>query len=84
MDRIHERTTSKLGRPNELSEVEEDLVAERIKLMGDWGYPLNMVDVRKLVQDYLNSSGKSSRWRDNYPGEDWARGFVKRRSECLI
>ena len=44
-----------------LSEVEEDLVAERIKLMGDWGYPLNMVDVRKLVQDYLNSSGKSSR-----------------------
>ena len=81
MDRVHNRTTNKLGRPNELSEVEEDLLAERIKLMGDWGYPLNMVDVRKLVQDYLNSSGKSSRWRDNYPGEDWARGFVKRRSD---
>ena len=39
MDRIHEKTTSKLGRPNELSEVEEDLLAERIKLMGGLGLP---------------------------------------------
>ena len=49
--------------------------------MGDWGFPLTMIDVRKLVQDYLNSTGKNSRWLDNYPGEDWAYGFVKRRKD---
>ena len=72
MDRLHNRTTEKLGRPCELNEEEENLLAERVKLMGDWGFPLTMIDVRKLVQDYLNSTGKKSRWLDNYPGEDWA------------
>ena len=81
MDRIHKRTSDKLGRPCELTEDEENLLAGRIKLMGDWGFPLTMIDVRKLVQDYLNSSGKRSRWLDNYPGEDWAYGFVKRRKD---
>ena len=61
MDRLHERTSDKFGRPNELMDVEEDLFVKRVKLMGDWGYPLNMVDVKRLVQDYLNSSSKSSR-----------------------
>ena len=81
MDRLHNRTTEKLGRPCELTEEEENLLAERVKLMGDWGFPLTMIDVRKLVQDYLNSTGKKSRWLDNYPGEDWAYGFVKRRKD---
>ena len=81
MDRLHNRTTDKLGRPCELTEEEENLLADRVKLMGDWGFPLTMIDVRKLVQDYLNSSGKRSRWFDNYPGEDWAYGFVKRRKD---
>ena len=81
LDRLHNRTTEKLGRPCELTEEEENLVAERVKLMGDWGFPLSMIDVRKLVQDYLNSTGKKSRWLDNYPGEDWAYGFVKRRKD---
>ena len=49
MDRLHNRTTDKLGRPCELSEEEENLLSDRIKLMGDWGFPLTMVDVRKLV-----------------------------------
>ena len=81
MDRLHNRTTDKLGRPCELSEEEENLLSDRIKLMGDWGFPLTMIDVRKLVQDYFNSTGKRSRWVDNYPGEDWAYGFVKRRKD---
>ena len=69
LDRLHNRTTEKLGRPCELTEEEENLVAERVKLMGDWGFSLSMIDVRKLVQDYLNSTGKKSRWLDNYPGK---------------
>ena len=40
-----------------------------------------MIHVRKLVQDYLNSTGKKSHWLDNYPGDDWAHGFVKRRKD---
>ena len=81
MNRIHKRTSDKLGRPCELTEDEENLLTGRIKLMGDWGFPLTMIDVRKLVQDYLNTSGKRSMWLDNYPGKDWAYGFVKRRKD---
>ena len=77
MDRLHNRTTDKLGRPCK----EENLLSDQIKLMGDWGFPLTIIDVRKLVQDYFNSTGKRSRWVDNYPGEDWAYGFVKRRKD---
>ena len=49
MDRLHKLTSDKLGRPCELTEEEENLLAGRIKLMGDWGFPLTMIDVRKLV-----------------------------------
>lgn len=61
-DRTKENGTSgKLGRPTELSEEEENLLVERLILLGQWGFPLTKVGLRKLVQEYLISTDRATR-----------------------
>ncbi|KAF2893527.1 hypothetical protein ILUMI_12638 [Ignelater luminosus] len=43
-----------------------------------WGFPLNTLDLRLSEKAYLDRIGKNSRFKNNLPGYDWAKGFLKR------
>ena len=60
-DRLRQQRGPNVGRPTELSVVEEDIIVERLLLMANWGFPLSRNDLRYLIQEYLNSLGRTTR-----------------------
>jgi len=45
----------------------------------EWGFPLTLMDIRNLVQEYLNRGGiVEKRFNQNMPGRDWALAFLRR------
>jgi hypothetical protein len=54
------KTKLQLGRPPELSEEEEDIMVQRLKIMGMWGFPLTSYDLRYIIKSYLDGAGRTS------------------------
>ena len=72
-------TTQLHMRPTELTGDEEKKFAERIKVLGDWGFPVIAQDIRMFVKGYLDKVGvQNFRWKNNIPGHKWANNFCKR------
>ena len=66
------------GQPRLSSEAENKL-AETIETLAQWKVPVDFMDVRLLVKDYLDRQGISDRrFRNNCPGPDWLKSFMKR------
>lgn len=55
-------TKTALGRPTVLSDEEELLIVQRLKLVATWGYPLSRHDLCFLIQEYLNTLGRATRF----------------------
>lgn len=50
-----------------------------ILLQGEWGFPLDKMDIRVFAQRYLNKIGKIiPNLKENLPGPDWAQNFLER------
>ena len=59
-DRMNSKKTKlELGRPTVLSEEEENIIVQRLVVMGMWGFPLTSLDVRFLVKSYLDDIGRT-------------------------
>jgi predicted DNA-binding protein (UPF0251 family) len=59
-DRMNSKKTKlELGRPTVLSEEEENIIVQRLLVMGMWGFPLTSLDVRFLVKSYLDDIGRT-------------------------
>jgi len=60
-----------------LSKEEENIMSQRLVLMGKFGFPLGPKDLRLLVKDYLDSKGLKTRFLRNLPGKEWLYGFIR-------
>ena len=60
----------KMGRPRVLSDDEELRLVEVIIYLSKVALPLDSVDIRRLVQHYLNNLDRETRWDDNLPSYD--------------
>ena len=60
-DRLSGKSKPQLGRPTELTAEEEEIIVDRLLLMGDWRFPLTNRDLRVLIKEYLNIEGRTSR-----------------------
>src|SRR6266516_5161719 len=68
-----------VGAPQRLSPTCEQHLLKTIDHLSEWKVPLDAMDVRFLVKDYLDRSGVTdSRFKNNCPGPDWLRSFVTR------
>lgn len=84
-DRVREKVTDKLGRPTVLEREEEIILVERLVLMARWGFPLTCKDLRMLVKEYLDSTGRKTRFGDsNMPGPDFVKGFFRRHPSLTV
>ena len=60
-DRVSSKTGADVGHPTELSKEEEEILEERLILMGTWGFPLSRHDLSHLIKAYLNKLSKTTR-----------------------
>lgn len=74
-------TTKKYGGQTVLSAEEEKRLLQIIFTCADWKLPLTRKDIFCIVQDYLNTIGKVTVFKNNKPGKDWWRLFKKRHTE---
>uniref|UniRef100_A0A0K8T922 HTH psq-type domain-containing protein n=1 Tax=Lygus hesperus TaxID=30085 RepID=A0A0K8T922_LYGHE len=68
-----------------LTDHETQTLANCVKLCGEWGFPLNVSDIRDIVKSYLDRHGRTEqRFVDNRPGRDWAIGFLRSHSDLTM
>ena len=79
-NRIHGKHGKSVGRSLVFTDEEEQLFETRVALMCDWGFPIDFQDLRILISSYLRKKNRIvKRFASNVPGDDWIRGFIKRR-----
>lgn len=78
-DHISGRHPRSYGGQTVLSNAEEKCLVEGLALCAEWGFPQRRTDVRNMVQNYLNRSGKvEKRFTNNRPGIEWFSSFLRR------
>lgn len=67
-----------------LSREEEEVFVNHLIMLSEWGFPFSKLDLRLTVKSYLDKSGRNvKRFKDNIPGEEWARSFMKRHKDRI-
>ena len=68
-----------IGHPTSLSKPEEISFVRHLIVVAEWGFPFSNLDLRLMVKAYLDRvNRKVKQFKNNIPGEDWARSFLKR------
>lgn len=73
MNKIHGRHIKEHGGQTVFTKTEEADFVERLITCAKWGFPLNTLDLRLSAKTYLDRIGKNSRFKNNFPGYDWAK-----------
>lgn len=82
--RIKKNTGRKIGGQTVLSSDEESLIVTNLAKCAEWGYPLDLFDLRLIVKSYLDRGGRVvKRFKNNMPGRDFALSFMKRHEKDL-
>lgn len=77
-------TQATAGHPTLFTKEEEGCFIEYLLKVSDWGFPFDKFDLRILAQKYRNRLDKTNyKLKDNLPGPDWARNFLKRHKNRL-
>lgn len=67
--KINNKNMLKVDRPNTLTEEDEKNLVKEICLASKFGFPFTSMDIRLLVQNFLNKKGvKENRFKNNIPG----------------
>lgn len=83
-NKIKQKHDKTAGGQTALSAEEEKIILNHILTCADWGMPLDSLEIRLIVKDYLLSMGKRiDKFTDNLPGESWYSAFIKRHKEEL-
>lgn len=74
----------KRGGQPALSWNQEEEVVKSLIICAEWGYPLSTLDLRCFIKTFLDKNRLTvSRFKDNFPGYDWAAGFLRRHEDSL-
>ena len=78
-DAVTKKHVKKAGGQTILKPEEESNIVQRLVTLSKWGFPLDSFELRVLVKNYLDRRGVTIRkLKNNLPGPDWARSFMKR------
>ncbi|KAJ8967954.1 hypothetical protein NQ317_003544 [Molorchus minor] len=83
--RFHGKHPLKYGRQQVFGGAEEQRIKNTFEICAEWGFPLRSTDIRIIMQNYLNKLGKTeTRFKENLPGIDWFKSFMKRHPQLTI
>lgn len=70
-NKFHGRHTRSAGRQPALSTAEEVALIDAAVKCADWGFPLDLLDLRMLTKAYLDRCGRVvGKFKNNIPGKD--------------
>lgn len=52
--------------------------------MASWGFALTRKGLCEVIQQYLNRTGRKTRFADNLPAREFVRGFLNRHQELSV
>lgn len=74
----------KCGHPVILGYEDEALLVDNLIVLSEWGFPLDIFQLRLLTKSYLDARGLTRQvFKNNLPGRDWALSFLKRHKHVL-
>lgn len=82
-NRIHGLFPQKYGGQTVLSNDEERELCDVIQLSGEWGFPITQSDLKFVVKSYLDTNKRTTRFKENLPGDDWISSFLSRNKGTL-
>lgn len=83
-NKVKNRHRQAVGAPIILDPAEERHFVDLLIASAEYGFPLTMLDLRMIVQEYLNRIGrKIQKFTDNLPGKDWCYRFLERHKRLL-
>lgn len=72
------------GRPTVFTKQEELAILEAAAKCSDWGFPLNLLDLRMMAKYYLDRKGKNvGIFKNNVPGIDWTYSLLNRQKDSF-
>ena len=73
------------GHPTIFNENEELAFVSHIIKLSEFGFPMDELDLRFSVKSYLSLQGRNvNSFKNNLPGRDWAKLFLKRHPQLTI
>ena len=66
------------GRSTVLTSAEEEVLVNYCTLMSSIGYPLKRSELLVEVKWVMDHDGRKTPFKNNLPGPDWYKGFIKR------
>jgi len=75
---------NKQGGQTVLGDDVEAMLVSRLKTCGQWGFPLDTIDLRMIVKGYLDRRGLVvKKFKNNEPGVEWVNSFLHRHRASL-
>ena len=75
--KLRKKHTQTIKHPTVFNKNEKDAFIDHIQIMGKWRFPLSLIDITKMAQNYLNSIGRNKKMlKNNLPSNEWARKFL--------
>ena len=73
------RHMKNFGGQTRLQSHTEEKILQIISILTDWKLPLDKLDIRLLVKDYLDRKGVTDlKFKNNLLGPDWIKSFIVR------
>ncbi|KAK3877044.1 hypothetical protein Pcinc_018223 [Petrolisthes cinctipes] len=80
----HTHNPGSIGRRTALFPNEELVIAQNMATLANFGYALDIDELRLFVQTYVNKTGRAvPHFHDAKLGKDWASGFLKRHADLM-
>lgn len=66
-----------------LTDEVETMIVNKMIVCAEWGYPLDLLDMRLFTKYYFDRKGIHSRFKDNLPGYEWSKSLLKRNNQLI-
>lgn len=78
-NKIKSKHQNRPGKQPVFSSYEENEFTNCIISMAEFGFPVNLTELRHIIKNYLNQCGRQIKmFKDNYPGREWVKCFLQR------
>lgn len=83
-NKIKKKHTLSIGGQTALRKEEEIGIIRNVVTCAEWGFPLNILDLRMFTKIYLDSAGRNiTKFKNNLPGQEWAYSLLKRHRSLI-
>ena len=82
--KMRDKHSRSVGSRTVFSEEEEIEIVDYVLKLAEWGFPMDLTDIRMVAKNTLEKQGRTViRFRNNLPSSDWAMAFLRRHKQRL-